>query len=135
MKKKIFVGIVCLAAAGASGFAQVAGNETVIHDIAAAPVPPLPPDAPPPPPVPELLIPAPPEPFVTVAENMEIFSDSGYQLSVKSVNGNTVIYARKHGKTEKIKLSTWNANRKFYEKKYGRLPPPPPPPPPPPVRD
>lgn len=40
-----------------------------------------------------------------------------------------MVYVEKDGVTRKIKLSTWNASRKFYEKKYGQLPPPPPPPP------
>ena len=36
-----------------------------------------------------------------------------------------MVFIKKDGKTQKIKLTTWNANRKYHEKKYGQLPPPP----------
>jgi hypothetical protein len=36
-----------------------------------------------------------------------------------------MVWIRHEDKTTKIELSTWNANRKYYEKKYGMLPPPP----------
>jgi len=45
------------------------------------------------------------------------------------IKGTETVFIQKDGKTQRIKLSTWNANRKYYEKKYGQLPPPPPPPP------
>mgnify|MGYP003471516269 CR=1 FL=1 len=143
MKKKFLLGIVCLAA-GAQNFAQQPGTMTDKHEIVAPvpPPPPPPPPAPPPAPVPDgsLIdppsapippLPPVPENYIGLNEDNSIISDSGFQISVKSRNGNTLIYARKNGKTEKIKMSTWNANRKYYEKKYGKLPPPPPPPPPP----
>lgn len=33
-----------------------------------------------------------------------------------------MVFLEKDDVKQKIKLSTWNANRKFYEKKYGQLP-------------
>jgi len=92
------------------------------------PPPPLPPPAlaelPPPPP-------APPEAPVEEATFIPpaIVNEQGYSLSVHNNNGNTMIYAKKKGVTEKISLEKWNANKAYYEKKYGELPPPPPPPP------
>ena len=95
----------------------------------APPPPPAPPienliepPPPPPPPAPPVPPPPPPEPPVIVNSN-------GYDISVQKINGNGMIFLEKDGVKQKIKLSTWNANRKFYEKKYGQLPPPPPPPP------
>jgi hypothetical protein len=36
---------------------------------------------------------------------------------------------KKNGVTEKVSLDKWNANKSYYENKYGELPAPPPPPP------
>jgi hypothetical protein len=69
---------------------------------------------------------APPEPVDFISP--VIVNNNGYDVSVQIVNGNGMIYLEKDGIKQKVKLSTWNANRKFYEKKYGQLPPPPPPP-------
>lgn len=83
------------------------------------------PDAPPPPP------PPPPPPTIEEAKFTPpvIVNNQGYSLSVHRDNGNNMVYATKNGVTEKISLSKWNANKSFYESKYGELPPPPPPPP------
>jgi hypothetical protein len=40
-----------------------------------------------------------------------------------------MVYMKKKGVTEKVSVEKWNANKAYYEKKYGTLPPPPPPPP------
>jgi hypothetical protein len=50
-------------------------------------------------------------------------NNNGYEISVETINGNGMVYVRKNGVSQKIKLSTWNADRKSYEKKYGQLPP------------
>jgi len=96
------------------------------------PVPPIPP-APPPPPVAPIPPVAPAEDLSYNDDGPVIINNTGSEISIRTVNGRTMIIVRKDGKTQKIKLSTWNANRKYYEKKYGPLPPPPPPPPAPPV--
>ncbi|HNU89591.1 MAG TPA: hypothetical protein PKJ94_14925, partial [Ferruginibacter sp.] len=83
-----------------------------------------PPPPPPPPPPPEA-----PKEEVKFTPPV-IANDMGYDLSVHNNNGNTMIYAKKKGVTEKISLEKWNANSAYYEKKYGKLPPPPPPAPP-----
>ena len=82
--------------------------------------PPPPPEPPPPPPPP----PIPPK---------EIVNSNGYDIVVKYMKGTQFIFVKRENKLiEKIKMTTWNAKRKAYEKKYGMLPPPPPPGPPPP---
>jgi hypothetical protein len=58
-----------------------------------------------------------------------IVNDKGYNLSVHYYNGKNLVYMKKNGVSEKISLDKWNANRSYYENKYGELPPPPPPPP------
>ena len=101
------------------------------------PAPPPPPPAPPienlavvPPPPP----PVPPAPPAVPAEpSPVIINSNGYDISIQKVNGDGMIFLEKDGVKQKIRLSTWNANRKFYEKKYGQLPPPPPAPPIPPT--
>ena len=85
-----------------------------------------PPPPPPPPPVPPV---APGESVETVHSTNTIINELGNEISVHTVKGIHTVFITKNGKTQKIKLSTWNANRKYYEKKYGQLPPPPPPPP------
>ena len=103
-----------------------------------APPPPPAPPVPPPPPVPEAPpLPPPPPPVPTMpgvnnryysSENyIEIVNNNGYEISVRKIKGVKTVFVQKDGKTQRIKLSTWNSNRKFYEKKYGQLPPPPPP--------
>ena len=113
------------------------------NDIAPPPPPPpVPPVAqetptlavPPVPPV----SPVPPVPPVPPAQAEQvkfmppvIVNDKGYTLSVHFYNGKNLVYMKKNGVTEKISLDKWNANKSFYENKYGQLPPPPPPPAPP----
>lgn len=100
----------------------------------------VPPPPPPPPAVAEIPPPPPPPPAPPqdVVEEMKftppvIVNEEGYSLSVHRNNGNEMVYVKKNGVSEKIPLSKWNANKAFYEKKYGKLPPPPPPPPAPPA--
>jgi hypothetical protein len=38
-----------------------------------------------------------------------------------------MVVLKKEYRLVNIRLSKWNSNRKYYEKKYGQLPPPPPP--------
>jgi hypothetical protein len=108
-----------------------------VNDIAPPP-PPLPP--PPPPPLPPLppvppeppLPPAPPPPPIPTPDDegtlttQVIVNDKGYDISVHYNNGNNMVYMKKNGVTEKVSVEKWNANRSYYEKKYGILPPPPP---------
>lgn len=105
------------------------------NDVAPPPLPPEPPIVPPPPP------PPPPPPQPPQLEQVKftppvIVNDKGYNLSVHYYNGKNLVYMKKNGVAEKISMDKWNANRSFYENKYGELPPPPPPapkdPPPPP---
>jgi hypothetical protein len=94
------------------------------NDIALPPpLPPEPPTAPPPPPPPQI-------------EQVKftppvIVNDKGYNLSVHYYNGKNLVYMKRKGGTEKVSMDNWNANKSFYENKYGELPPPPPPPAPP----
>ncbi|MFT3908784.1 MAG: hypothetical protein QM737_05120 [Ferruginibacter sp.] len=100
---------------------------------------PAPPPPPPPPPIENLAVapPAPPTapeaPTAPSEPSPVIVNGNGYDISIHKINGDGMIYLEKDGVKQKIKLSTWNANRKYYEKKYGQLPPPPPPPPAPPA--
>ncbi|MEP7238253.1 MAG: hypothetical protein ABI685_10325 [Ferruginibacter sp.] len=105
-----------------------------INDIAPPPPPP-PPPAPPEPPVPpappEAPVPPPPPPPPAPPEIVSftppvIVSDKGYNLSVHYYNGKNLVYMKKGSVTEKISMDKWNANRSYYENKYGILPPPPP---------
>ncbi len=52
----------------------------------------------------------------------------GVSFSIRELDGNAVIYVTKEGKTEKVSMEEWEANKRMYEEKYGKLPPPPPPP-------
>ncbi len=119
MEKKILLIAVYFTLAGACVDAQDKKN--------IAPPPPPPPIenivAPPPPP--------PPPPLPPVSPNREfssviIVNNNGYDSRIEKINGNPMVILEKDAVVQKIKLSTWNANRKFYEKKYGQLPPPPP---------
>ncbi|MFN8249133.1 MAG: hypothetical protein U0T68_09295 [Ferruginibacter sp.] len=138
MKKKIILGAACFSVI--SLYAQDSRSNQVAPEAPAPPIaviapappappePPLPPDPPPPPPAPP-----------TMSENEEIsntiINDNGSEIVVRNIKGVPTVVVKKDGKTIHIKLSTWNANPKYYEKKYGKLPPPPPPPPPPPVME
>lgn len=116
MKKKLFVCVACIS------IVMVQAQER--HDLIAPP--------PPPPPV-AMLAPAPPPPPVPPAapeapeETATIVNELGNEISVTMEKGGHMVIIKKDGKTRKIKLSTWLADRKYHEKKYGQLPPPPPP--------
>jgi len=126
MKKTLFVCAACISIV----VVQAQDNRSAV-----APPPPPPPPfamvAPPPPPPPPPPVPpvAPGESVETVHSTNTIINELGNEISVHTVKGIHTVFITKNGKTQKIKLSTWNANRKYYEKKYGQLPPPPPPPP------
>ena len=128
MKKTLFVCAACISIV----VVQAQDNRSSV----APPPPPPPPIAmitPPPPPPPPPVPPVPPvatdESVETVNTTNTIINELGNEISVRTVKGIHIVFITKNGKTQKIKLSTWNANRKYYEKKYGQLPPPPPPPP------
>jgi len=110
-------------------------NEQVtIESYAVVPPPPPPvPPAPPEPPMPP--VPADGMESTSSFSSVEIINSNGYDISVKNLKGTPTVILKKDGTTTRIKLSTWNANRKYYEKKYGQLPPPPPPPPAPVVEE
>jgi hypothetical protein len=60
-------------------------------------------------------------------------NEKGYFIDVKGYRGNcTIVVKGKNGKeVERLLMTKWNDNVKFYEDKYGEIPPPPPPPAPP----
>ena len=137
MKRKIFVCAACITMVGVYVHAQTKNS------VSPPPPPPMALSAPPPPPPPPLPPvpfidpedialtppPAPPVPPIpTVYENqgLEIINENGNEISLRYINGKDIVIVKKDSKTQKIKLSTWNANKKYYEKKYGQLPPPPP---------
>ncbi len=108
--------------------------------IAPPPPPPVmdivvPPPPPPPPPPPAAPLPPPPpiplKEFTSgnVDTHIEIVNSNGSEMQISKIKGISTVVVSKDGRTQRIRLSTWNANRKFYEKKYGQLPPPPPAPP------
>jgi hypothetical protein len=106
-------------------------TQTAIPENDIAPPPP-----PPPPPEPPIVPPSPPAPPVPPPQIEQvkftptvIVNDKGYDLSVHYYNGKNLVYMKKNGVSEKISLDKWNANKSYYENKYGELPPPPPPPP------
>ena len=149
MKKRIIICVTCITVAsmyaGAQNSTTIITNEGENYVVATVPVPPEPPlpppapdgfdvPAPPPPPPAPPVPPVPPMPAaidyaIDCPEStvIEIINSNGYEISVHRIKGIQMVIAKKDGKTQKIKLSTWNANRKYYEKKYGQLPPPPPP--------
>ena len=139
MKKRIIICVTCIAVAGIYAEAQnkssaVTATESLIAPPPPPPAPPVPPptdgiDLPPVPPIP----PIPPVPAVNdlaydspESVGPEIINNNGYEISVRNINGKAMVIVKKDGKKQKIKLTTWNADRKYYEKKYGQLPPPPP---------
>ncbi len=152
MKKRIFISVTCIAVAVIYVDAQNKSSissipETAVENFVAAPPTPPPPPVPPVPPEPPLppltdvielpLPPAPPVPPVPASAvsipdfpdfyGPEIINNNGNEISIRTINGKTMVIVHQEGKTQRIKLSTWNANRKYYEKKYGQLPAPPPP--------
>jgi len=100
-----------------------------------APPPPPPPPLPPPvlsvPPVPPMA-PAPPLPPAPPSQKKEaaqvkyispvIINSNGYEVSLQKLKEAQVVILEKDAVIQKIKLTKWNANRKFYEKKFGQLP-------------
>jgi hypothetical protein len=84
-------------------------SDVEITSVAIVPAPPTPPLPPPPPPVPPTL------PYRKVNER-------GYSMTIKTVNDKTTIKVKKGGFSEMIPLEKWNANKVFYEKRYGKLP-------------
>lgn len=138
MKKRIIICVTCIAVAGI--YVSEAQNKiasTATENHIAPPPPPPPVDGidiplPPPPPMPPLPpVPSVEENGVAYPESIttEIINSNGNEITIVSIKGTKMVIVKKDGKTQKIKLSTWNANRKYYEKKYGQLPPPPPAPP------
>lgn len=123
MKKILLV----LTACSISGYLSAQSSKAGKASPPPPPTPPVVAELPPPPPPP----PPPPEPLSEEEKFTPpaIVNDQGYSLSIHANNGNTIIYAKKKGVTEKIPLEKWEANKAYYEKKYGELPPPPPPPP------
>jgi hypothetical protein len=145
--KRIIICITCIAVTGIYVNAQnkhtTPTSPTATKSLAVIPPPP-PPPAPPVPPIPPVpptdlnlpvppLPPVPPVPPVPSEENIaivctgtfasEIINGNGYEISVCNIKAREMVIIKKDGKTRKIKLCTWNADRKYYEKKYGQLPP------------
>ena len=133
MKKKFFLSVFYVGLTGLTVSAQ--SNK----ELAPPPPPPPPPPAmdapapPPPPPagavtveleIPECVSVSCPEPIGNT-----IINNNGYEISVQYNNGRHMVILKKDNVVTKIKLDTWNRKPKYYEKKYGQLPPPPPPPP------
>lgn len=147
MKKRIIISVSFIAVSVLHADAQnksniVSAQPSAIESFVSPPPPPPPPPAPPIPPVPpspssmdEIEFPLPPIPTVpptaviTIDDaeinGPEIINNNGNEISVRTIKGKTMVMVKKDEKIQKIKLSTWNANRKYYEKKYGQLPPPP----------
>lgn len=128
MRKKILLSFVCFTMTGLMINAQT--------KKAPAPPPPPPPidlpaPAPPPPPPPpppaepvfEQEPPAPPAPPIRELASSTIINDHGYEIIIDNQPGKPMIHLKKEHKIARIKLSTWNEKRKFYEKQYGQLPP------------
>lgn len=83
--------------------------------------PPAPPSAPVPPPPP----PAPPKPDDFKFSPHRIVKDD-IDFKIIKNKGNTIVKVYKNKKkVDEVTMATWNAKRKYYEKKYGQLPPPP----------
>jgi hypothetical protein len=56
-----------------------------------------------------------------------IVNEKGYAITVQSTKEEPVIILKKKGMVQKIRMNVWNAKPKYFENKYGQLPPPPPP--------
>ncbi len=68
-----------------------------------------------------------PPPVQTVPTGPSAFdtrsiNNSGFDISLAKASQNLMIVAKKNGKEQRIKLSTWNSDRKYYESRYGSLP-------------
>ena len=130
MKKKIFLSVFYVGLTGLTVTAQS-------NKYLTAPPPP-------PPPPPAMDAPAPPLPPDAVTVELEIpqsapvncpepvgntiINNNGYEIIVQFINERQMVILKKEGVVTKIKMDTWNSKPKYYEKKYGQLPPPPPPP-------
>jgi hypothetical protein len=57
--------------------------------------------------------------FITVP----VINGNGSEICVQKKQHDQLVMVIRNGITTRIRLSTWNANRKYYEKKYGQLPP------------
>ncbi len=130
MKKKIFLSVFYVGLTGLTVTAQS-------NKYLTAPPPP-------PPPPPAMDAPAPPLPPDAVTVELEIpqsapvncpepvgntiINNNGYEISVQYINERQMVILKKEDVVTKIKMDTWNSKPKYYEKKYGQLPPPPPPP-------
>ncbi len=77
---------------------------------------------PPPPPPPPVM---PPEKVMFTPPI--IVNEKGYAVTIRYTSTGNIILLRKKGLTQKIRMDVWNAKPKYFENKYGMLPPPPPP--------
>ncbi len=70
----------------------------------------------------------------TIPDVMELNS-RGYYTDIKGKDGNCVVVVRDKSRkeVERVLLTKWNENQKYYENLYGEIIPPPPPPPVPPT--
>lgn len=145
MKKSIFVCAACLTMVSIYVHAQnkETNPQAPLTPVGylVAPAPPPAPPPPPPPPLPQRLSiikdvdavppipPIPPVPPVSekAAFTLPVVNSIGYDISVHLVKAEEIVVVKKNGIIQRIKMSTWLADRKYYEKKYGVLSPPPPP--------
>jgi hypothetical protein len=67
----------------------------------------------------------------TVPDVMEL-NDKGYYIDIKGKDGNCIVVVKDKNRkeVERVLLTKWNENEKYYVDKYGEIPPPPPPVPP-----
>jgi len=149
MKKTLIICAACLVTAGFSVNAQSKKHklpalpsppsEITLPVPPAAPVPPVKKEAseynlPPAPPAPPLappvspatppappLAPLPPE--IEEEPGLEIMNENGYDISVRNTRTGKQVVAGKNGVVTKVKMNTWTENHKYYEKKFGHLPP------------
>ncbi|MEO6491059.1 MAG: hypothetical protein ABIO04_14040 [Ferruginibacter sp.] len=153
MKKRILICITCVAVAGTFVHAQdtsISNDQfSTAVEFVLPPLPPAPPEppmfpvapppppavdqlpvppAPPLPPAPPTATPAPPASCKDYTQDITtIVNGNGFEATVIKIKETDVVILGKDGKKQKIKLSTWGADRKYFEKKYGHLPPPTPP--------
>lgn len=143
MKKQFIICVACITVVAINARAQKVEDNNLKSTHKCLVPPPSPPAPPEPPTAPDLaqmpLPVAPPMPPVPLVPPLpadddllfpctesfaEIINSNGYEVSIEKLKGSRFVVLNKDGKTQHIKLSTWNANRKFHEKKYGHLPPP-----------
>lgn len=51
-----------------------------------------------------------------------IINGNGFEISIHKIKNEEMIFASQNGKVQIIKMSTWMANKKYYEKKFGMIP-------------